>query len=232
MDYKVTELGYQANSQGAVLVDGTWYCPAMPEVLVGANADHRAGTTDEVTWRARIEARAPWHLVRKQGPDHDGYERWGCPAIGGHPKLCCPLRAPDRALGQVPVLFPPEDPPKICRQTAVTIAPDVGARHRQDLAFGSKEWARTYATYRNTIEGQNGFMKDTAHEALAQPGRRRVRGIAAKSLFCGLLAMAANLRKIAAFRELMANGGADRAAERARRRRTSITDYRPPPPGS
>ena len=231
MDYKVTELGYQANSQGAVMVDGTFYCPAMPELLVAANADHRAGTIDEVTWRARIEARAPWRLVRKQGPDPDGYERWACPAIGGHPKLCCPLREPDRALGQIPVLVPPADPPKICRQTAVTIAPDVGARHRQDLAFGSEQWARTYATYRNTIEGQNGFMKDTAHEALAQPGRRRVRGIAAQSLFVGFLTMAANFRKIAAFRELTANGDGEKVVERARRRRMSITDYRTPPPG-
>jgi hypothetical protein len=230
MDYKATELGYQANSQGAVLVDGAWYCPAMPELLVRANSDHREATIDEATFRARIEARASWRLQRKQGPDADGYERWACPAIGGHPKLCCPLRGQDRALGQVPVLSPPKDPPKICCQTAITIAPDVGARHRQDLAFGSEEWARAYATYRNTIEGQNGFVKDPAHEALAQPGRRRVRGIAAQSLFVGFLLMAANFRKIAAFREMTANGDSEKVAERARRRRTSITDYRPPPP--
>ena len=36
---------------------------------------------------------------------------------------------------------------------AVTIAPDIGARHRQELALGSPEWARAYATYGNTIEG-------------------------------------------------------------------------------
>ena len=43
-------------------------------------------------------------------------------------------------------------------------------------------------------------MKDPAHEALAAPGRRRVRGIAAQSIFVTLLLMAANFRKIAAFR--------------------------------
>ena len=52
---------------------------------------------------------------------------------------------------------------------------------------------------RNTIEGLNGYAKDPAHEALAQPGRRRVRGIAACSLFTALLLMAANIRKIRAW---------------------------------
>lgn len=231
MDYKTADLGLQANSQGAVMIDGAFYCPAMPEVLVRASADHRAGLIDEQTRAKRIEARAPWRLVRKEGPDADGYERLSCPAIGERPKLCCPLRPSATALGRIPVLFPPTSPPKLCCQSAVTIAPDVGARFRQDLAFGTDEWARTYAAYRNTIEGLNGFLKDTAHESLQCPARRRVRGIAAQSLFVGLLAMAANIRKIAAHRALVADSLGPKVAERARRRRMSITDYRPPPPG-
>jgi len=132
-------------------------------------------------------------------------------------------------LGKVPVLDPPVDPPKVCTQSAVTIAPGVGARHRQDLAYGSPEWAGVYATYRNTIEGTNGYVKDPAHEALGQPARRRVRGIAAQSLFVGLLLMAANFRKIAAYRELVAEGAGPKVVERARRRRISLTDYGAPP---
>jgi hypothetical protein len=57
---------------------------------------------------------------------------------------------------------------------------------------------------RNTIEGLNGLIKDPAHEALAQPARRRVRGIAAQSIFTALLLMAANIRKIRAWRALTA----------------------------
>jgi hypothetical protein len=228
MDYKENDLGIQANSQGAVMVEGAFCCPAMPESFVRASADHRAGLIDEATRAARIEARAPWRLVRKEGPDRDGYERFSCPAIGEHPRLCCPLRPSGTALGRIPVLSPPQCLPKLCCQTAVTIAPDVGARFRQDLAFGSDEWAQTYAAYRNTIEGLNGFMKDTAHESLQAPARRRVRGIAAQSLFVGLLAMAANIRKIAAHRALVAHGLGPSVAARARRRRMSITDYLPP----
>jgi len=229
MDYKATQLGRQANSGGAVMVDGAFYCPAMPEELISASSDKRAGRTDDATGQARTQARAQWRLVRKQGPDRDGYERFACPARGEHPHLACPLRPSAKALGKVPVLCPPALPPKICTQSAVTVAPDIGARHRQDLAFGSEQWARTYATYRNSIEGLNGFVKDSAHEALAAPGRRRVRGIAAQSVFVALLLMAANFRKIAAFRQMVADGTAAKVAERARRRRVSTKDYRPPP---
>ncbi|MGC8626839.1 MAG: hypothetical protein ACP5VR_04650, partial [Acidimicrobiales bacterium] len=231
MDYKAGELGRQANSQGAVMVEGAFYCPAMPEQLVSASADKRAGSIDEVTYKARLAAREQWRLVRKQGPDQDGYERFSCPAQAPNPHLCCPLRpeALPRALGKVPVLSPPELPPKICTQSAITVSPDVGARHRQDLAFATEKWARTYATYRNSIEGLNGYVKDPAHEALAEPGRRRVRGIAAQSIFVTLLLMASNFRKVAAFRRTVAEGRADEVAERARRRRVSVRDYRPPP---
>ncbi len=79
---------------------------------------------------------------------------------------------------------------------------------------------------RNTIEGLNGYAKDPAHEALAQPARRRVRGIAAQSIFTALLLTAANIRKIRAWRPLTPD---DKTAitRRARRRRASLRDYLP-----
>lgn len=227
MDYKAKDLGRQANSQGAVLVDGAFYCPAMPEALVTASAERRAGAIDEATYKAHIVARANWRLSRRAGPDQDGYERFSCPGIGHNPRLCCPIRqGGKKGLGKLPVLSPPEVLPKICTQSTITISPDVGARWRQDLAFGSERWASTYASYRNTIEGLNGFTKDPAHQALSAPGRRRVRGIAAQSIFVGLLLMAANFRKIAAFRQMRADGTAQQIAQRARRRRTTLAAYR------
>ena len=121
---------------------------------------------------------------------------------------------------------PPPELPRLCRQTAITIAPDTGARYRQDLPYGNPAWHARYATLRNTIEGLNGYAKDTAHQALAQPGRRRVRGIAAQSLFTALLLIAANIRKIRAWRALTPSDQA-RITRRARRRRTSLRDYHP-----
>ncbi len=225
VDYRVEQLGCQANSHGAVLVEGTWYCPAMPEVLVAATRDLRAGTITADTYRARIAARRAYALRRKSGPDADGYERFTCPALGSSPKVRCELRpASLLALGArtVSPLLPAA---LLCSQSAITIAPDVAARHAQSLAYGSEEWARNYATLRNTIEGWNGFVKDSAHEALAQPARRRVRGIAAQGVFITLLFVAANLRKIEAHQQQLANRDAIEERKRARRRRISLKDY-------
>ena len=150
------------------------------------------------------------------------------PVMDYRPGLICPLRQASRSPrdGRAKVLQPPPEPPRLCTQTAITIAPDAGARYRQDLPYGSPAWHKSYATLRNTIEGLNGLIKDPAHEALAQPARRRVRGIAAQSIFTALLLMAANIRKIRAWRALTTSDEA-RITHRARQRRTSLRDYLP-----
>lgn len=225
VDYRVDQLGRQANSQGAVLVEGAWYCPAMSEALVAATIDLRSGALDAATYRWRIEARRAYALRRKSGPDADGYERFMCPAQGERPKVRCALRPTSLAVIGPRTANPPVAPPALCSQHAITIAPDVAARHAQSFPYGSEEWARHYATLRNTIEGWNGFVKDPAHEALAQPARRRVRGIAAQGVFVTLLLVAANLRKIDTHRYQMAHLDELEARKRARRRRVSLTDY-------
>ena len=63
-------------------------------------------------------------------------------------------------------------------------------------------------------------------ERRGTPARRRVRGIAAQPVFTALLLMAANIRKIRAWRALTARDKA-RITRRARRRRTSLRDYLP-----
>jgi hypothetical protein len=227
MDYRDDQLGIQANTGGAILVEGTWYCPALPEPLITATARLRGHAIIRELYDQQITARACYQLKRKDGPDADGYQRLSCPATGGHPGLMCPLRRASLSPrdGRPKVLQPPQELPRLCRQTAITIAPGTGARYRQDLPYGSPAWHARYATLRNTIEGLNGFVKDPAHEALAQPARRRVRGIAAQSLFTALLLMAANIRKIRAWRALTAPGKT--CTTRRARRRSSLRDYLP-----
>lgn len=228
MDYKNDQLGTQATSSGALLVDGSWYCPAIPASLITAVADHRDQRIDDHLLTDRIAARGDYRLRPKDGPDADGYLRLSCPALGEHPKLACPLREDSqRDHARTPVLAPPAQPPKICTQTAITIGPHIGARHRQQLRYGTTDWARTYATLRNTIEGLNGYLKDPAHEALDQPGRRRVRGITAQTIICAVLLTAANLRKIRAHRAAVADNNAQTITRRARRRRTSLAEHLP-----
>jgi hypothetical protein len=228
MDYRADQLGIQANTGGAILVEGTWYCPALPEALITATASLRDHAIDRGLYQKQIAARAAYRLKRKDGPDTDGYQRLSCPALGNHPGLMCPLRETSLSPrdGRPKVLQPPVEPARICRQTAITIPPDAGARYRQDLPYGSPAWQARYATLRNTIEGLNGYAKDPAHQALGQPARRRVRGIAACSLFTALLLTAANIRKIRAWRAMTAHDKAS-TTRRARRRRTSLRDYRP-----
>ncbi len=228
MDYRDDQLGIQANTGGAILVEGTWYCPALPEPLITATTWLRGHAITRELYDQQIAARACYQLKHKDGPDADGYQRLSCPALGTHPGLICPLRGTSLSPrdGRPKVPQPPQEPPRLCHQTAITIAPDIGARYRQDLPYGSPAWHARYATLRNTIEGLNGLVKDTAHEALAAPARRRVRGIAACSLFSALLLMAANIRKIRAWRALTASDQAG-LTRRARRRRTSLRDHLP-----
>ena len=228
MDYRADQLGIQANTGGAILVEGTWYCPALPGPLITATTSLRDHAITRDLYDQQITARCPYQLRRKDGPGADGYQRLSCPAAGHHPRLICPLRQASLTPrdGRPKVLQPPPEPPRLCRQTAITIAPGTGARYRQDLPYGTPTWHAAYATLRNTIEGLNGYAKDTAHQALAQPARRRVRGIAAQSIFTALLLMAANIRKIRAWRDLTARDKAA-TARRARRRRASLRDYLP-----
>ncbi len=227
MDYRADQLGIQAGTGGALLVEGTWYCPALPGPLITATAGLRDHLITRELYDQQIAARACYQLKRKDGPDTDGYQRLSCPATGYHPGLICPLRQASLTPrdGRPKVLQPPQELPRLCRQTAITIAPDLGARYRQDLPHGSPAWHARYATLRNTIEGLNGYVKDPARQALAQPGRRRVRGIAACSLFTALLLTAANIRKIRAWRARTTSGTT--TARRERRRRASLSDYLP-----
>ena len=176
MDYRAGQLGIQANTGGAILVEGTWYCPALPGPLITATTSLRDHAITRELYDQQIAARGPYQLHRKDGPDTDGYQRLTCPALGRHPALMCPLRAGSLSPrdGRAKALQPPAEPPRICRQTAITIAPDIGARYRQDLPYGSPAWHKTYATLRNTIEGLNG-LRQRPRARSPRPARQTAR---------------------------------------------------------
>src|SRR5258706_9901485 len=142
MDYRADQPGIQANSGGAILVEGSWHCPALPEPLITATADLRAKAIDHDTYAGRIAARAPYQLKRKDGPDTDGYQRLACPALGGHPRLICPPRQTSLSPHAVrpKALHPPHAPPRLCRQTATTISPHTRRRAPQALPPASPPW--------------------------------------------------------------------------------------------
>lgn len=202
--YRQDQLGIQSQVYGALQIEGSWYCPAMPSQLVSATKDLFLRETDpkkidQATWRARADARTPYLLAPKgRTKPSDGHQRHMCPATAG--RLQCPLKpasmGKDPRLPLVAVPASPVGPPKICTQTSVTMSPEHGAKHGQPLPFGSPEWQHAYATLRNATEGMNGYAKDDAREAIERAQGRRVRGIAAQSFLLAFQLAHANTRKI------------------------------------
>ena len=88
MDYRADQLGIQANTGGAILVEGTWYCPALPGPLITATTRLRDHAITRDLYDQQITARRPYQLHRKDGPDTDGYQRLTCPALGRTPRSC------------------------------------------------------------------------------------------------------------------------------------------------
>jgi len=211
-DYKVDQLGENSGAEyeGAIQVEGAWYCPSMPLGLINATVEFRAGDIDHTTWRKRIVKRRDYMLRPKEKADEKGRVPWMCPARGPGATALCPLvdGCSSNADELTPILNPPSEERrgKICtNKTSVTIPITAGAKHAQAMQFGSKEWQIAYSADRNTIEGTNGFFKDSAKEAVGDAGRRRIRGIAAQQLAICLLYITVNLRKIEKFRDELVN---------------------------
>ena len=230
VDYKVDQLGIQGNYAGMLQIEGAWYCPAIPKVLIEATMDHRSGAIDEATYKARLEERWKYLVLPKAGPDAEGHVRLRCPASNPAPAARCELKPTSvgpKTQGRlrIPVTAAVSaHPPTICTQQSVTVPPEAGAKFAQPLLYGGDEWHAAYATLRSTDEGMNGFVKDGAREALGDPQRRRIRGVAAQSAFVALLLCAANFRKIESFLAQRAAEAAGMARRRPRRRRTRALD--------
>jgi hypothetical protein len=235
LDYRVDQLGVHGSYAGALLIEGAWYCPMVPAPLKNATIDYRAGRIDEATWHARIEARRAYRTRPKANPDAEGHQRDLCPASDRAPTAGCELKPRSikqttSATTRIPVTDElRSNPAKICQQQSVTFPPDAGAKLRQTLHYGSPEWAAIYHTLRNTIEGMNGIAKDGAYAALGDPSRRRIRGVAAQSIFVALLFFAINVRAIRSFRERAVphSDGVPRRHRRRRRTSRSISDWAP-----
>ena len=236
LDYKIDQLGQQGSHAGSVLVDGLWYCPAIPASLVSATIDLRKKTIDKETHAARIEERRRYQIRARSLPDAEGHMRMRCPASNPAPLVRCEQKP--RSEGPSPKAkvritlnhLLRDHPPKICSQESITLPPQIGAKYVQELAHETPEWHATYAMLRNSNEGMNGFIKDGAREAVDDPERRRIRGVAPQSVLVAFQLFAANLRKIDEF--------VTRAAKRAKKvrrlpsRRTtrSLSEWSPVTP--
>ena len=233
-DYKIDQLGVQDQVDGFLQIEGDWYCPSIPEPLQEATRDNRNHVIDEDTYRQRLTERWKYAARPKGKPDAEGHLRLQCPAAGSWPMARCPLKPKSLTrdtLGRLHIAVAADiakAPPKSCTQESVTVPPSAGAKFHQELVFESPEWKCAYNSLRNTNEGMNGYIKDPAHEALDDPGRRRIHGVAAQSLSVALLVVAANVRKSRLFLAARAVEGSTKL-RRTRRRKTSPIAYWLPP---
>ena len=210
-DYKVTQLGNVLQHEGAILVEGAWYCPCMEKSLVNATVDLFAKKIDGDTWKRRIKARERYLAVAKGKPDADGYYRLTHPTVAGK-SVCNPNR---------------KHTPKFCLQKSTTFPPSVGMKSRQPIRFGTDKWLSTYGHGRNAVETFNAYVKDDAKEALGAQSRRRIRSYGAQYLLSVVLVAAASMRKIRAFLEKKRKqDAATPGRTRAKRREPSLKYFR------
>lgn len=217
-DMKTTDLGKVRMFNGVVMLEGNAYSPTIlghPE-LVPATRHFREGDEsgdriDADVFHARIAARAKFLVQFRTAQRPDGSRQGLCPAAGPNPTLACPLRqlVLDPRAEQGRTLMPvkrsavpgPETAGPLCKNgggTAV-LKGEVWERHAMALQFGTRDWNELYRAGRQTIESRNGLLKNDSGPQIAAPGRRRVRGQAALTVFLSTLIAAHNLVLIERF---------------------------------
>ena len=238
-DYREDQLGIQGHYGGAILVEGHWYCPSMPDALINATKLLRAGSITDDVYAQRIAQRTQYLFRPKSKPDADGHVIMRCPAAGPSPTTSCPLKPRTTGLGMptTRITAPPTDPPPVCTNNESSTFPHTaGGKYAQTLQYGTVEWHDNYSTARNTVEAFNAYIKDSGHEDLENGGRRRVRGYAMQTLLIACLVASANLRKIRAYliRTTKPDYHPNTPRPRAKRRTETLRDYLPEdtaPPG-
>src|ERR1019366_7245783 len=197
-DLHPDDRGPKGTHHGAIISNGTLYCPATPRPLLGLGPLPRNATPDQIAAHDQQTAEtARCKLGKITSDDADGYHRVMCPAALG--KLRCPLRPRSMALTrQRPeILTPPQHPPACCTQQTITVPPEVHAKTAQKHDYPSKAHRYSYAR-RSAAERTFSTAKDPATNDISR-GWCRLMGLTPITLFAGCLLVVLILRILAAF---------------------------------
>lgn len=205
-----TDMGQQASQGGALLVEGRWYCPSMPQPLINASIDFFLREhddplrIDEQTYAQRLAQRERYALRSKERPDEEGHRRLACPAVGASATVSCPRReshprAADRPRARVLALMLVNPAPKVCEQQTMTFPPSVGAKHEQTYPYRSAQWQDHFTTGRQSVESVNKSIKDGRFIPVDDPELRPRRGFVAQLFSLAVMVAATNVRKIIAW---------------------------------
>ena len=226
--------GPKGTHHGAIISNGSLYCPRAPRPLLELGPLARDATPEQAAAHdTRTAELARYKLGRLTRDDQDGYHRVACPAATG--KIRCPLRPPSMLLDRdrPEILTPPEHPPACCTQQTLTVPPEVSAKTAQKHDYPSRAHRRSYAR-RTGAERGFATAKDPASNDISR-GWCRLMGLAPLMLFATTLLIVRNQRILHAWNARQQDN-ARRAAvglppkTRRRRRKTlaALAATRPP----
>jgi hypothetical protein len=190
--------GPKGTHEGAVISNGSLYCPKAPRPLLELGPLARTATKEQAAGHDRKTSElALYKLGRITADDPDGYHRVACPAAMG--KIRCPLRPSSMRLDRdrPEILQPPEHPQACCAQRTITVPPGVNAKTRQKHDYPSAAWRRSYAR-RTGAERGFATAKDPASNTTAR-GWCRLMGLTPGMLFVTTLLVIRNQRILAAW---------------------------------
>ena len=190
--------GPKGTHQGAVIANGSLYCPRAPRALLELGPLARTASPQQAAAHdAKTAEAARYKLGRLTAGDEDGYHRVACPAATG--KIRCPLRPASMSMDRdrPEILALPEHPQACCTQQTLTVPPDVLAKTAQKHDYPSAAWRRSYAR-RSGAERSFATAKDPASNSIAR-GWCRLMGLTPPMLFTATLLTVRNQRIIAAW---------------------------------
>jgi hypothetical protein len=190
--------GPRGTHDGAVIANGSLYCPCTPRPLLELGPlPPGAARGRAADWERKAAELARHKLGRLTSDDADGYHRVTCPAAAG--KVRCPLQPSSMTLDRdrPEILAPPAQPQACCTQQTITVPPGVAAKTRQKHDYPSPAWRRSYAR-RTAAERGFATVKDPASINIAR-GWCRLMGLAPLMLFTTVLLATRNQRIIAAW---------------------------------
>ena len=197
-DLHPNDRGPKGTHAGAVIANGSLYCPQTPRTLLELAPLSRAATPAQAAQHdAKTAEAARYKLGRLTSDDADGYHRVACPAATG--KIRCPLRPASMSLDRdrPEILQPPGHPQSCCTQQTITVPPDVLAKTAQKHDYPSAAWRRSYAR-RSGAERGFATAKDPASNDISR-GWCRLMGLAPLMLFTATLLAVRNQRILTAW---------------------------------
>jgi hypothetical protein len=225
--------GPKGTHHGAIIANGSLYCPATPKPLLELGPLPPGAAPEDITAHDQQTAELAKHkLGRITADDTDGYHRVMCPAVMG--KIRCPLRPDSMKLdrGRPEILTPPEHPPACCTQQTITVPPAVAAKTRQKHDYPSAAHRRSYAR-RTGAERTFSTIKDPATTTIAR-GWCRLMGLTPLYLWLACLLTVRNQRILHAFEARQAENNRRAAAglppKTRKRRRTALASLAATPP--